>query len=351
MNKAIAYPAPRGVLKQISPYMQEGRLSLEGAEILLSQGLPWEAVARHVQAPQWWRKQTPVASAPPTLPWRVQAWNATLRLRVPDLDIWIDPGPDAPIPIQPPNLIVVTHAHHDHTARLGDFSAAFPQVRVVMSYGTYDLLSLRADSDIRLKRCLEEQTIRIKLGASRILEDAKLTLWPAGHLLGAAMIDIELGGDAVLVTGDFALRDVGGIPGAPWLEKQYSLVLMEATTVHQDALPVADPSVNRRPFLQDVTSELERGKIKILIAAQAMGQVQELYAALVLAQQAGAFPDLKVRLTGFAETVSRLYYDALKSDSPVWHCPFYDLATNQIPPRSLVLSSESNSASVTSRMN
>jgi hypothetical protein len=254
--------------------------------------------------------------------------------------MWIDPGPETPIPTQAPNLLIVTHAHHDHTAKLGEFSAAFPRTRVIMSPGTYNLLSIRAHSDMQLKRCLEEQTVRIELGASRIVEGANLTLWPAGHLLGAAMIDVELQGDAILVTGDFALRDVGGIPGASWPEKPYGLVLMEATSVHQNALPVADPKANRMPFLQEVASQLRQGKSRLLVTAQALGQVQELYAAFVLAQQAGAFPDLHVRLTGFAETVSERYADALIGRSRVWRCPFYTLATDQIPPQSLVISGE-----------
>lgn len=340
MTASIAYPPPKGLLKDISLYMQDGHLSSKGANILLSQGLSWQTVARHVQDLEWWKKQLPVVSHPPGLQWDIQAWDATLRLRVSDWDIWIDPGPEAPIPTQAPNLIIVTHAHKDHIDRLGDFSAAFPSARVVMSHGTYDLLSLRAQSDVRLRRCLEEHTVKISLGASRIIEGARVTLIPAGHLLGAAMIDLDLDGDTILVTGDFALRDVGGLPGAPWPEKQYSLILMESTSVNQGYLPTADPRANRMPFLQEVASWLQRDKSRLLITAQAMGQVQELYAALVLAQQTGAFPDLYVRLAGFAETISKRYYDALNDSSRVWHCPFYTLVTDQIPPQSLVISSE-----------
>ncbi|MBW2309135.1 MAG: MBL fold metallo-hydrolase [Deltaproteobacteria bacterium] len=340
MTTPIAYPAPTGSLRDIRLYMQNGCLSPRGAEILLRQDTLWQIVARHVQDPGWWREQSPAVSHPPELPWRIQSWDAALRLQVPGVDIWIDPGPEAPIPAQAPNLIIVTHAHYDHTARLGDFSTAFPSARVVMSDNTYGLLSLQAQSDVQLRRCLEERTVRIELGAQRVIEGARLTLVPAGHLLGAAMIDVEVGDDAILVTGDFALRDVGGVPGAPWPEKRYSLVLIEATSVHRGALPVADPQANRMPFLQEVSSWLERGKTRILVTTQAMGQAQELYAALVLSQQAGAFPDLKVRLTRFAEVVSKRYYDALKESSRVWHCPFYTLEADRIPPQSVVISSE-----------
>jgi hypothetical protein len=327
--------------------MQDGRLSSRGAEKLLKRGAPWQMVARHVQDLDWWRDQSPAVSRAPTLPWCIQAWDATLRLQVSDWDIWVDPGPESPIPAQAPNLIIVTHAHYDHVAQLGDFSAAFPNARVIMSDGTYELLSLRARSDLQLKECLEERTVRIEIGAQRTIEGTNVKLLPAGHLFGAAMVDLELDDDAVLVSGDFALRDVGGVPGAPWPDKQYSLVLMESTSVHRGSLPVADPRANRMPFLQGVSSWLEQDKTKILVAAQAMGQAQELYAALVLAQQAGTFPDLKVRLAGFAETVSQRYYEALKDSSRVWHCPFYRLAVDQIPSQSVVISSAGEDSRLT----
>lgn len=339
MNKPIAYPSPTGYLQDVSHHMQDGYLSPKEAEVLLEQGLSWQTIAQHVQDPVWWRKQLPVVSRPPKLSWSIQSWDAALRLRASDWDIWVDPGPEAPIPDREPNLIIVTHAHYDHIAQLGDFSAAFPDTRVIMSDGTYELLALQARSDFQLRMCLEERTIRVALGAQRIVEGAKVVLLPAGHLLGAVMVDIELDNDAILVTGDFALRDVGGVPGAPWPKKQYSLVLMEATSVHRGSLPVADPKVNRMPFLHNISNCLEQGKTRILVMAQAMGQAQELYAALTLSQQSGSFPNLKVRLTGFAEAVSQHYYDVLKGSSRVWHCPIYTLATDLVPPQSVVISS------------
>ncbi len=340
MTETIPYPTGTGPLNQIRPHLQDGQLPASGAELLISQGLPWETVARHVHDLGWWRQQSPVSSRPPILPWRIQSWDATLRIRASDVDIWIDPGPEAPISGTAPSLVIVTHAHYDHVAKLGDISASFPETRVVMSDGTYELLWMRADVDAELRRCLETRTTRLELGVQRLVEGVELTLLPAGHLLGASMVEIRLGEDTVLVTGDFAGRDVGGVPGASWPEGEYSLVLIEATPVNQESLPVADSRSNRMPFLREIAQLRSQGKTRILVRAQALGQAQELYAALALAQQAGAFPDFRVRLTGFAEAVSRHYYDALRAISRVWGCAYYRLETAEIPSDSIVISSE-----------
>lgn len=342
MAEAIPYPSPPpGPLRDISAYLHTGVLSSQNAQMLLRQGVAWSLVAPHVQDREWWQAQRSVTASPPTLPWIIRAWDAALHLEVPGESLWIDPGPKAPDPssTSPPDLIIVTHAHHDHVACLGEYSAIYPATPVVMSHETGALLSLRARSNPLLRECLELRSVRLRLGEQRAIGGVQLKLWPAGHLLGAAMIEIRLGEDTLLITGDFALRDVGGIPSASWPQGTYTLVVIEATEGEWGSLPVADPEANRQPFLQEVSELLGKGKRRLLVPSQAMGQAQELYAGLALAQQAGAFPDLRVRLAGFAATVSEMYQDALRTLPGPWECPYYTLAIENVPEDSLVIAS------------
>jgi len=208
-----------------------------------------------------------------------------------------------------------------------------------MSHETAALLSLRARFDFSLRECLNLRTVRLHHGEQRAIGGVQLKLWPAGHLLGAAMPEIGLGEDKLLITGDFALRDVGGIAGALWPQETYTLIIMESTTAEQGSLPVANPEANRQLFLHEVSDLLGKGKRRLLVPSQAMGQAQELYAGLALAQQAGAFPDLRVRLAGFAATVSEMYQEALGTLPGPWECPFFTLAMDQVPEDSLVIAS------------
>lgn len=336
MPDKLPYPLPpRGPLRELHPYLHNGMLAARDAEFLLGQGLSWTLLARFVHDRAWWRSQRPAQARPLVLPWRIHAWGATLNLGALDQSIWIDPGPESPWPAQPPDLIIVTHAHHDHTARLGEFSARFPDAWVAMTQPTAALLSLRTQ-DHQLRDCLEKRTICLRFGEMRTLSGVQLTLWPAGHLLGAAMIEMSLQQDRLLITGDFALRDVGGLAGAWWPQNEYGLVVIESTLADRGSPPFADPESNRRPFLDQVAGLLDEGRTRLVVTAQAMGQAQELYAALVMAQRAGAFPALTVGLDGMAANVSQQYDQVLRKEPGPWSCGF-DTVQSPIPDNSVVI--------------
>ena len=338
----VSYPLPPpGPWRAIAEILQEGVLAPHNAQSLVRQGIPWPLVAAHVLDRAWWQEQRPAFAPPPTLPWTIRAWDAALQLEAPGLCLCVDPGPEAPLPVspRPPDLIVVTHAHHDHTARLGEYSAFYQTTPVVMSHETSVLLSWPAYSDPSLRECLEKRTVRLHLGEERKIGGIRLRLLLAGHLLGAAMLEIGLREDTLLLTGEFALRDVGGLPGASWPTGSYPLVIMEATEAEWRSLPLADPAANRQPFLQEIAGLVNEGKTRLVAPAFSMGQAQELYAGLVLAQQAGAFPSFRVRLAGRAAAVSELYHEALGAQLGPWECRPLTLVADDVPANSLVVAS------------
>lgn len=330
-------PPPPGLERDLRCYIQQDVLSPHSAAMLLQQGFAWSVVAPYVNDTQWWELQRPALAPAPTQPWCITSWGATLFLETQGIKICVDPGPDMPDLRELPDLIIVTHAHHDHTAKLGTLWAANPEIPVMMSEGTYTLLSLRHQPDDALHKCLRHSTLKLKYSETRKVLGVQVTLLPAGHLLGAAMIEIEYGGDTLLVTGDFAARDVGGFAGAPWPQKPYSLLLLGITALNQHQLPTADPQANRMPFLQEVDTLSRQGRNRILVNTQAMSQAQELYVALVLAQQAGAFPNLSVYLAGFAKDISQQYHKALEKRHRAWYCTPLYLEIDEVPENAIVI--------------
>ena len=102
-------------------------------------------------------------------------------LYFPDLKIALDGyHPDA-------EVCIISHAHADH----------MPQNRraaVCATHATLDLLKARGFRG-------EERPVDFR---SRIeLNNADVSLWPAGHILGSAMIFIETDRGSLLYTGDF----------------------------------------------------------------------------------------------------------------------------------------------------
>lgn len=107
----------------------------------------------------------------------------------PELALWLDAhdsrGAD--------EWAVVTHAHSDHIAR---------HKRVILTGPTARLLHQRLGGQ------REERVLRFgeRVEFSGPRGDFALTLLPAGHILGSAMVLVEWRGSSLLYTGDFRLR-------------------------------------------------------------------------------------------------------------------------------------------------
>lgn len=107
----------------------------------------------------------------------------------PELALWLD-AHDAR---RADEWVVVSHAHSDHIAR---------HRRVILTEPTARLLRARLGGQ------REERVLRFgeRTEFSGPQGDFALTLLPAGHILGSAMVLVEWRGGSLLYTGDFRLR-------------------------------------------------------------------------------------------------------------------------------------------------
>jgi len=101
-------------------------------------------------------------------------------LYCPDGDFYIDPW-------QPVERAVVTHAHSDH-ARWG--------------MGRY-LCSREGEGVLRLRVGDEAMIDTLEYGESVTLNNVKISLHPAGHILGSSQVRVECGGRVCVVSGDY----------------------------------------------------------------------------------------------------------------------------------------------------
>lgn len=115
-------------------------------------------------------------------------------LHFPQLGLWMDPHH----PVRTGEWVVVSHAHSDHTAR---------HSAVILTEPTRRLMRSRI-SGTRTERVLEfgESLLHSDLSPSPTQTPFRLSLHPAGHVLGSAMARLEVDGDSLLYTGDFKLR-------------------------------------------------------------------------------------------------------------------------------------------------
>jgi len=167
-------------------------------------------------------------------------------------------------PTRPVERAVITHALSDH-ARAGHGA-------VLATQETLDLMRLRCGENFA------STTQALAYGESVYLGGAKITLHPAGHVLGSAQVAVEASGLRVVASGDY--KNVADPTCAPFELVRCDLFITEATF----ALPVfrhGDPDAEIAKLLHSLTLLPERAH---LVGAYSLGKAQR---AIALLRKAG----------------------------------------------------------------
>jgi putative mRNA 3-end processing factor len=177
---------------------------------------------------------------------------------------------------------VITHAHSDH-ARPGHGA-------VLATPETLDLMRLRYGENFA------GTSQALAYGESIAMAGAKVTLHPAGHVLGSAQVAVEVDGLRVVASGDY--KNVADPTCAGFELIPCDLFITEATF----ALPVfrhGDPKAEIGKLLHSLTLFPDRAH---LVGAYPLGKAQRLIA---LIRQVGY--DAPIYLHGAMEKITNYY--------------------------------------------
>ena len=163
-------------------------------------------------------------------------------------------------PTRPVERALITHAHSDH-ARPGHGV-------VLATQETLDLMRLRYGDNFA------GATQAARYGEGVSVGDVKVTLHPAGHVLGSAQALVEANGLRVVASGDY--KNVADPTCVPFELVACDLFITEATF----ALPVfrhGDPRLEIAKLLHSLALFPERAH---LIGAYSLGKAQRVIALL-----------------------------------------------------------------------
>ncbi|HEX7822139.1 MAG TPA: ligase-associated DNA damage response exonuclease [Sphingobium sp.] len=187
-------------------------------------------------------------------------------------DLWIDPSVPRP-------AAIITHGHADHARGGHGESIATAETLAIMNlrYGTENGRALAYGEVI------ERSGVRI-------------SLHPAGHVLGSAQILLEYGGERVVVSGDYKVRPDPTC--APFEPVPCDIFITEATF----GLPVF-----RHPPIEQEVAKLLHARAAnpdrcVLVGAYALGKAQRVIAELRRASHGDP-----IYLHGALEKMCRLY--------------------------------------------
>lgn len=175
---------------------------------------------------------------------------------LPEADLWLDPA-------QTKARAFVSHAHSDHVGRHG---------QIVCTRLTHDLMQLRSSAGRKTEFSL------LEFDESLQIDGFRLTVLPAGHILGSAMLHLTRlrDGATLLYTGDYKLR--AGLTGEQAVLRDADTLIMETTfgLKKYEFPPVAQTAAAMVNFVEDC---LKVDVVPILLG-YSLGKAQEIVAAL-----------------------------------------------------------------------
>lgn len=188
---------------------------------------------------------------------RIEFKNGDLHL--PALGLWLD----AHRPVKGEERVFVSHAHSDHIARHREVILSAPTARLMQA---------------RLGGTRQEHVLpyRESRHFGRGSAACDLSLWPAGHIFGSAMVLLKAGGRSLLYTGDFRLRP--GLSAEPCEPQRADILIMETTFGRPEYVfpPVAEVVEGIIRFCGEA---LARNEIPVLLG-YSLGKSQELLCSL-----------------------------------------------------------------------
>lgn len=199
------------------------------------------------------------------------------------------------------DLLLITHFHIDHIAALPHFTEKTNFTgRVFMTHPTKAVMQMMLRDFLRvsnisiddqiyddkdLQNCISKIEI-IDFHQEKEVNGIKFTPYNAGHVLGACMYLLEIGGVKVLYTGDYSLEDDRHLMAAETPSCSPDVLIVESTygvQVHQSVVE------RESRFTGQVEAVVRRGG-RCLLPVFALGRTQELL--LILDEHWQANPDL-----------------------------------------------------------
>jgi putative mRNA 3-end processing factor len=213
-------------------------------------------------------------------------------------------------PIGAPEQIdfaVVSHAHLDHSGSVPTLYEK-SRIRWYATPPTSDICEILWKDNMKImgdsleygmpefKRALKYWS-PILYGQAMQTGGTRITLHDAGHIAGAAMVEMEYNERTLLYTGDFKCEDTRMHKGAKYLNG-IDILVMESTYAFREHPPREE---TERMLMEEIYETVERGGNAIL-PSFALGRTQELISIIRDHDQ-----DIPVFVDGMGKDISSIY--------------------------------------------
>ncbi|HLC39582.1 MAG TPA: MBL fold metallo-hydrolase [archaeon] len=201
--------------------------------------------------------------------------------------------PQFPIPIQgngKPDVVLLTHAHLDHSGGLAIFEAngsrvpifSLPVTKPLVEMLLYDSIKISTEEGNKLPfgdgdvDSTIKNFIPVEFKEPHKLKKTTFTYYDAGHIPGAGMIYVEHRDKKILYTGDFHSIDQRLVKKYDQKIPQADIVITESTYAQRDH---PDREEQEKQLVEIIRDTMANGGTT-LISGFAIGRLQELLLVL-----------------------------------------------------------------------
>ncbi|MDA9317473.1 MBL fold metallo-hydrolase, partial [Puniceicoccaceae bacterium] len=219
------------------------------------------------------------------------------------------------------DLIILTHCHLDHLGSMPIVTAHNPKTPVITTAPNVMLAPRMLRNSINvMKRQREEHGIaelplflhrdvaqfsqqltiqRFKHGEiyRKGRDQIEVTLHPAGHVAGAAAVELVYKKRRIVFSGDVLFDSQRTLPGAHLPEGPIDTLILETTRGAKGRDPSTSRDAEVEKLIDQIGSILERDG-SCLIPVFALGRMQELFKILYEARSFGRLPQSPIHAAG-----------------------------------------------------
>ncbi len=222
-----------------------------------------------------------------------------------------------PLPLpDTPDAVILTHAHLDHSGYAPALIKRY-KCPIYATPVTQDMTELLVFDYLRLSRAHEESpyeaedvqamrshAVDVRFRVPLDVSNAQMILYRSGHLLGSAMVWLEIDGHTVLYTGDVNARHTRTLHQADSTLPTETVIIESTYGDPNDRLP--NLKKTEKEFALAVKNTLKR-QGKVIIPAFAAGRAQQAMLSIEAYMRSGFLPEVPVYIDGMVRKMNEIY--------------------------------------------
>jgi Cft2 family RNA processing exonuclease len=239
------------------------------------------------------------------------------------------------------DLVIITHCHLDHIGSLPVLLRHHPKVPVVMTHPSRMLIDrmLHNSVNVMLREREEKGIPDLPLYGheeiDRMLprlhphpfsspkrfsgakDDLEFTFHPAGHIVGAAGVELTHKRKHVFLTGDVLFEAQRTLPGAMFPQRKFDTLITETTRGATPRKPGQERSRELIRLVDTINATIQRGG-SVLIPVFALGRLQEVLAVLHDARKFNRLVEAPIFASGLGMDLAD-YFDQIAKKTGLVH--------------------------------